>query len=113
MAEEKWMIIETSGKQHFVTAGSRVTTNRINDAVGSTVSAKNLLDGSSVNLTVVAHTFGPKINGLKFKNKVRYLKRYGHRQPQTILEVNSATARPKTELKPRAKVAAKPQKAAK
>ncbi len=92
MAENSWMIVETGGKQHFVAAGSRVIVNRIDTEVGQTISAKNLLDDQMVSLTVVAHTFGPKINGIKFKNKTRYLRRYGHRQPQTVLEVGSDTA---------------------
>lgn len=91
------MIIEVGGKQHLVTAGARVTANRSPLEVGATLDAVNILNGSKVQLTVAAHTFGPKINGLKFKNKVRYLKRYGHRQGQTVFEVGGAK---KAESKP-------------
>lgn len=84
------MIIEVGGKQHLVSAGARITANRSPLEVGATLDAVNILDGSAAQLTVVAHTFGPKIDGLKFKNKVRYLKRYGHRQAQTIFEVAGA-----------------------
>lgn len=108
------MIVETGGKQHFVAAGGRITANRVADEVGAVVEAKNLLDGAPVALTVVAHTFGPKINGLKFKNKVRYLKRYGHRQPQTVFEVSGATKTKTASAEPKLKKpAAKTRKAAK
>lgn len=106
MTDGKWMIIEAGGKQHFVTAGSRVTANRVELEVGTSQPAVNLLDGSPVTLTVIEHTFGPKINGIKFKNKVRYLKRYGHRQPQTVFEVN-------TKEQPKTKPIATPKSAAK
>lgn len=103
------MIIEAGGKQHFVAAGSRITANRSELEVGATLQATNLLDGSPVSLKVVAHTFGPKINGLKFKNKVRYLKRYGHRQAQTVFEVDGAPAqapiKTKSTTKPKSKAA--------
>jgi len=96
MTDQKWTVIELGGKQHLVAAGSHITVNRLEAKEGDTVTAKNLLDGSSIQLKVKTHGFGPKINGLKFKNKVRYLKRYGHRQPQTVLEVvGAAEAKPK------------------
>jgi len=111
MTDQKWMIIEAGGKQHFVTAGSRITTNRNQLEVGETLAVTNLLDGSPVSLTVVSHGFGPKINGLKFKNKVRYLKRYGHKQPLTTLEV--VLGAKKAEASPKAEKASKPVKVSK
>ncbi len=106
------MIIEAGGKQHLVVAGARVVANRVDVAVGGTVQSKNLLDGKPVTLTVVAHTFGPKINGLKFKNKVRYLKRYGHRQAQSVLEVagGAVQADKKSDNLPKKKVTTKAKK---
>ncbi len=104
------MIIEAGGKQHFVTAGSRVTANRVPLEVGATLQATNLLDGAPVSLTVVAHSFGPKINGLKFKNKVRYLKRYGHRQALTVFEVDGS-AKPKEVTPAKTPAKAKPKTA--
>jgi ribosomal protein L21 len=116
MTDGNWMIIEVGGKQHLVTAGARITANRSPLEVGATFDAVNILDGSKVQLSVFAHTFGPKINGLKFKNKVRYLKRYGHRQGQTVFEVAPAKkSEPKADkLAPaKKKPAAKTAKAAK
>lgn len=119
MSEKATAIIELGGKQHLVTAGDRVSVNRLSAAEGDRVTAKNQLDGATVELKVTALSFGPKINGLKFKNKIRYLKRYGHRQPLTLLEVVSIGGKvaetekastPKVETKQVVDSTAKPKK---
>lgn len=85
----QWAVVELGGKQHLVVAGSRVIVNAVDVKVGDSLKLESMLDKTPVTLKVTEHRRGEKINGLKFKNKVRYLKRYGHRQQQTVLEVAS------------------------
>ncbi len=105
-------IIELGGKQHIVSNGAKVVVNRLKNEEGETITAKDMLGGADIQLKVVSHMLGKKINGLKFKSKVRYTRHYGHRQQLTTLEVLAGTApkvaeakisEPKTE-----KVAKKP-----
>lgn len=116
MTDATTTVIEAGGKQHFVAEGNRITVNRLAAKEGEMIDTPSLIDETPVTLLVKTHSLGPKINGLKFKNKVRYLKRYGHRQPQTILEVVSIGKKiaPKAEKKvaaPAKKTTAKKGKA--
>ena len=55
---------------------------------GTTVTSDSeTLAGVTVSAEVVAHTKGPKIDILKYKNKTGYRKRQGHRQALTQLRV--------------------------
>lgn len=115
MTEMSQAVIELGGKQHLVAAGVRITTNRLKAKEGEAIELKSLEDQTPVSLKVITHSLGKKINGLKFKNKVRYLKRYGHRQAQTLLEVTAigksvGVATDKGTAKPVKKAAAKTTK---
>ena len=96
-----YAIVRSGGRQHKVAVGDVIEVNRLDDAVGSSVSLRPLLlvDGdavtsdasalssASVTAEVVAETKGPKIRILKFKNKTGYRKRQGHRQQYTTIKV--------------------------
>jgi len=88
-ADKKVAIVTVAGSQHLVSPGQKITVNRLKEAPEQTLSVASLLDQTPVILKVISHTLGKKINGLKFKNKIRYIKHYGHRQHQTVLEVLS------------------------
>jgi large subunit ribosomal protein L21 len=119
MSDMDWAVVESGGKQHLVAAGTRVIVNRLSAKEGDILTLKSLLDETPVAVRVLAHQRGVKINGLKFKSKTRYMRRYGHRQEQTVLEVvsigaDSAVAKPavkKTENSESGKKAAAPAKA--
>lgn len=85
-------IVTVAGSQHLIYTGQKITVNRITQAADQTLTVPSLLDQTPVTLKVLSHTLGKKVNGLKFKNKVRYIKHYGHRQHQTVLEVVSIGA---------------------
>lgn len=113
-SEKNWAVIKAGGKQHVAQVGSKIIVNQIKDEEGSTINSVNELSTEQISLKVVRHFLGKKINGLKFKNKVRYLKRYGHRQPLTELEVVSiGSAKPKAEATPKEKPTATKKPAAK
>jgi large subunit ribosomal protein L21 len=92
-----YAIVRSGGRQHKVAVGDVLEVDRLDDAVGSSISLTPLLlvDGdavtsdastlgsASVTAEVLAETKGPKIHILKFKNKTRYRKRQGHRQRYT------------------------------
>ena len=92
-----YAIVRSGGRQHKVAVGDVLEVDRLDDAVGASVSLTPLLlvDGdtvtsdasalgsASVTAEVLAEIKGPKIRILKFKNKTGYRKRQGHRQRYT------------------------------
>lgn len=92
-----YAIVRSGGRQHKVAVGDVLEIDRLDDAVGSSITLTPLLlvDGdavtsdasalgsASVTAEVLAETKGPKIRILKFKNKTGYRKRQGHRQRYT------------------------------
>ena len=96
-----YAIVRSGGRQHKVAVGDVLEVDRLEDAVGSTVSltpllvvdgeavtsAASELDSASVTAEVLAEIKGPKIRILKFKNKTGYRKRQGHRQRYTKIKV--------------------------
>lgn len=96
-----YAIVRSGGRQEKVAVGDVIETDRIAGAPGDSVALPVLLlvdgekvtsdatalAGVTVSAEVVAHTKGPKIEILKFKNKTGYRKRQGHRQALTQLKV--------------------------
>ncbi len=96
-----YAIVKTGGKQYKVAVGDVVEVEKVDGGVGASVSLPALLvvDGTSVtsdaaalakvavSAEVVAHTKGPKINIMKYKNKTGYKRRLGHRQSLTQVRV--------------------------
>ncbi len=98
-----YAIVKTGGKQYKVAVGDVVEVEKVLGGVGDSVAMPALLlvDGASVTTDaaalagvtvtaeVVAHTKGPKIRILKYKNKTGYKKRIGHRQKLTQVRVTA------------------------
>jgi len=95
-----YAVIESGGKQYLVKPGQRLRLERLDAAVGDTVQLKPLLvkddggvtvgsavAGALVEAKVVAHQRGPKVRILKFKPKTGYMRRQGHRQELTQVEI--------------------------
>jgi large subunit ribosomal protein L21 len=80
-------IIAVGGKQHLVRVGEKISVNRLEIKEGDTLQEIDLLKKLPVTLKAIAHNLGDKINGIKFRRKVRYTRHYGHRQHLTQLEV--------------------------
>lgn len=83
----KFATIALAGKQYLVSVGDKILSNRITAKEGEELQVKDLLSGEIIGIKVLAHKLGKKISGLKFHSKVRYTRRYGHRQTQSQLEV--------------------------
>jgi len=99
-------IVKISGKQYRLSAGDRVTVDRLGAPVGDQVTFDQVLmlsdasgatvgtpvvEGASVTARVVAEPRGPKIIVFKYKAKKRYRRTQGSRAEQSLLEVVSVT----------------------
>ncbi|HEV7824722.1 MAG TPA: 50S ribosomal protein L21 [Mycobacteriales bacterium] len=100
-----YAIVKTGGKQYKVAEGDVIEVEKLEGAPGDAVTLSALLvvdgEGDGVSVThdadalaaytvtgeLVAHTKGPKIRILKYKNKTGYKKRQGHRQGLTQVKV--------------------------
>lgn len=95
-------VIATGGKQYLVKEGDTLKIEKLEAEKGATVTLPVLLvaeaDGSTVKIgapqlsntvsaEVVEHGLGEKISVVKYKPKVRYKKRVGHRQPFTKIKI--------------------------
>ncbi len=93
-------IIETGGKQYRVEEGQRLRVEKLNYEVGAEVEFTPLLvagddvkvgfpkvEDAKVIAEVVAHGKAKKILVEKFKAKINYHRKKGHRQPYTELVV--------------------------
>jgi large subunit ribosomal protein L21 len=96
-----YAIVKTGGKQYRVAEGDIIEVEKLTALPGASVSLPVLLlvdgqdvttdaaalAGATVDAEVVAHTKGPKIHILKYKNKTGYRKRQGHRQKHTQVRI--------------------------
>jgi len=98
-----YAIIETGGKQYKVTPGQTIDVERLDVAPGNTVDLDRvllivdddkvtvgtpLIDGAKVVATSQGEGKGKKIIVFKYKPKVRYRKKTGHRQFYTRLAID-------------------------
>jgi large subunit ribosomal protein L21 len=95
-------IIKTGGKQHRVEPGQTIEVEKLPGAAGDQVELTEVLlistddgvqhgkprvEGAKVLARVVSQGRGKKIIVFKYKPKVRYRKKTGHRQSLTRLEI--------------------------
>ena len=98
-----YAIIETGGKQYKVSPGQTIDVERLDVIEGNTVELDRVLliadedkvtvgtpivDGAKVIATSLGEGKGKKIIVLKYKPKVRYRKKTGHRQLYTRLTID-------------------------
>lgn len=98
-----YAIIETGGKQYTVKEGDKIKVEKLNSEVGESVTLDKVLlvsgdevtvgkpyvDGSSVKAKVLAQDKAKKIIVYKYKSKKNFRKKKGHRQPYTLIEIES------------------------
>lgn len=99
-----YAIVKTGGKQYRVAAGNTITVEKLDGEPEATVELTDVLmvsgdnglqvgtptvAGAKVIATIVAHGKGRKINGFTYKPKKNIHRRYGHRQSQTRLRIDS------------------------
>lgn len=96
----KIAVIKTGGKQYKVAAGQNLKIEKIDAEVGAVLKFPTLLAaeeenirlgrpnlGEIVEAKILEQGRGKKISVVKFKNKTRYKRNVGHRQPFTKVEI--------------------------
>jgi large subunit ribosomal protein L21 len=102
-----YAIIETGGKQYKVTSGQVLDVERLDVIDGNTIELDRVLlladddkvtvgtptvEGAKVLATSQGDGKDNKVTVLKYKPKVRYRKKTGHRQPYTRLLIDKIIA---------------------
>ena len=110
-----YAIIETGGKQYKVTQGQTIDVDSLHAEEGSTVQLDRVLvmadgekttfgkphiEGARVMATVKKNGRGDKIIVFKYKSKVRYRRKNGHRQPFTSLNIDKILGPGEEDVKP-------------
>ena len=110
-----YAIIQTGGKQYKVTSGQVIDVDRLDVAEGNTIELDKVLliadddkvtvgtptvEGAKVLATSQGEGKGKKIIVFKYKPKVRYRKKTGHRQHYTRLSIDKIIGSGVGEVKP-------------
>ncbi len=100
-------VFSTGGKQYRVTEGDTLRVEKLLLGEGESVDFEQVLmvtdgdnvkvgtpyvPGGKVTATVKAHGRGDKVQVIKFKRRKHHLKRMGHRQDYTELEITGIAA---------------------
>ena len=101
-----YAIIKTGGKQYKVSKGDSIRVEALNADIDSTIQFDKVLmlngadkieigtpylEKATVSGKVLSCGRGEKINVLKFKRRKRYLRRNGHRQSFTEVEITEVS----------------------
>ena len=107
---EAFAVIATGGKQYKVAVGDTVTIEKLNGADGSdlkkgdaitfdqvlltdsgtaTIIGTPVIAGATVTAEVASVFRAPKVMVIKYKQKSRYMKKNGHRQPLLKVKILS------------------------
>ena len=102
-----YAVIVTGGKQYRVSQGDKVRVEKLDVAEGDSIELDQVLmvvdgddikigapvlDGGKVTAEVKAHGRGDKVNIIKFQRRKHHMKRQGHRQAYTELEITGISA---------------------
>ncbi len=103
-----YAVIQSGGKQYRVCAGQKVRLEKLDVAVGETVTfsevlmvggeagavqlGRPLVAGAQVAATVTENGRGDKVKIVKFRRRKHYLKRQGHRQAFTEVQITAINA---------------------
>ncbi len=114
-----YAVIETGGKQYRVQEGDVITVEKLNVEAGDVVTFDKVLvlgEGKDVKVgtpyldaavtaTAVENGKGKKVIIFKYKAKKDYRKKQGHRQPYTMVKIESLTGEAPKKEAPKAETA--------
>lgn len=101
---DKYAIFKTGGKQYQALEGKTIGIEKLNAQEGEKVTFDEVLlrktgEGkieigkpflkTAIQAVVVKHLKGPKIIAFKFKRRKKYTRKQGHRQPITVVRIES------------------------
>jgi large subunit ribosomal protein L21 len=110
-----YAVVSSGGKQYRVEAGSELIVERIAGEPGASVTFDRVLligdgddvtvgtptvSGASVSGTLLREELGPKLVIFKFKQKVKYRRRTGHRQHLMRVRIDEINASGKRSSRP-------------
>jgi large subunit ribosomal protein L21 len=102
-----YAVIKTGGKQYRVAEGATLKVEKLAAEEGASVELDQVLmvadgdnvkvgapyvEGGKVTATVKSHGRGKKVHIVKFRRRKHHLKRQGHRQAFTEIEVTGISA---------------------
>jgi large subunit ribosomal protein L21 len=102
-----YAVVQTGGKQYRVSEGDTIKVEKLGAEEGASVELDKVLlladgdkvkigapyvDGGKVTATVKSHGRGKKLMIVKFRRRKHHLKRQGHRQWYTELQVTGINA---------------------
>lgn len=102
-----YAIVKTGGKQYRAEKGGQLTVEKLEGEIGSKLDLSEVLlvcdgaklsigspfvKGAKVKAEIVRQGKGAKINAFNYKAKKNERKRWGHRQPETVLKVTEIVA---------------------
>jgi large subunit ribosomal protein L21 len=117
-------VVSSGGKQYRVEPGSTVLVDRVTSEPGASITFDRVLligdgdettvgtpvvAGASVSGTVLREELGPKLVIFKFKQKVKYRRRTGHRQHLTLVRIDEINAEGRAKGRAKPKVEAQPE----
>lgn len=102
----KIAVIKTGGKQYKVAAGDKIQVEKIEGKEGKKIDFKDVLltadtKGTDVKIgdptvkaakvtgTIEKQYRDKKITVIKYKNKIRYRRKIGHKQPKTLVKIET------------------------
>ncbi|MCB9493689.1 MAG: 50S ribosomal protein L21 [Epsilonproteobacteria bacterium] len=101
----QYAIFQTGGKQYQAIPGKTIAVEKLEGDAGSEISfsevlfkktgedkfefGKPYIEGAAVKASVVKHTKGDKVIVFKFKRRKKHRTKTGHRQPITVLRIES------------------------
>jgi large subunit ribosomal protein L21 len=103
-----YAVFSTGGKQYRASTGDIIKVEKLDAEKGATIELEQVLmvgegedvqvgtpylEGGKVTARVVEHGRGDKIKVVKFKRRKNYMKRQGHRQYFTALEITDIAAK--------------------
>ena len=117
-------VVSSGGKQYRVEPGNTVLVDRVASEPGASITFDRVLligdgdettvgtplvSGASVSGTVLSEELGPKLVIFKFKQKVKYRRRTGHRQHLTLVRIDEINAEGRSKARSKAKAAPEPE----
>ncbi len=118
-----YAVVSSGGKQYRVEAGTELVVERVPGETGAQITFDRVLlvgdgeavtvgtptvDGATVSGTVLGEALGPKLIVFKFKQKIHYRRKNGHRQHLTRVRIDEISAGGRSSSKAKAATADAP-----